>query len=309
MKRFSDVADLAVVIPVHNRRTYTVACLEQLRRLEGQAFMVVVVDDGSSDGTAADLERNHSDVHVLHGDGHLWWSGAVDRGCRFAFERGASRVLLLNNDTLEISANLIPELERVLTTFGGLAGAVILEDRAPGSREIVAAGGTVDWRDRGLELRDGPRHAVEYRYRDEEVECDWLSGAALAFGREVFESVDGFDARRFPQYRGDVDFTMRARAAGYKCVVTYASWVVNDTTDTWINFRRRLTYREFLLGFVSLRSSYNLRETVRFAWRHCPKRRLAPHLALFYLRYAYAFWKTRHRLPPEVVQPRLDASA
>jgi GT2 family glycosyltransferase len=309
VNEFSEVADLAVVIPVHNRRSYTATCLRHLRALDGRDFMVVVADDGSSDGTAEYLEEEHPDVHVVRGDGDLWWSGGVDRGCRFAFEVGASWVLLLNNDTLEMSADLIPELERVRAAYGGLAGAVIVEDRSPGCREIVAAGGTADWRGRGLELREGPRYAVEFRSRAEDVDCDWLSGAALAFGRDVFDAIGGFDVRRFPQYRGDADFTMRARAAGYRCVVTYAAWVLNDTTDTWINFRRRLTYREFLLGFVSLKSAYSIPETVRFAWRHCPKRWLPRYLVLFYLRYAYAFWKTRHRLPPDVAQPRLDASS
>jgi GT2 family glycosyltransferase len=309
VKKFSEVADLAVVIPVHNRITYTASCLRQLRALEGRDFMAVVIDDGSSDGTAEYLENEHPDVHVVRGNGDLWWSGAVDRGCSFAFERGASWVLLLNNDTLEMSANLIPELERVRAAYGGLAGAVIVEDRASGRREIVAAGGTADWRGRGLELREGPRHAVEFRARAEDVDCDWLSGAALAFGREVFGTIGGFDVRRFPQYRGDADFTIRARAAGYRCVVTYAAWVLNDTTDTWINFRRRLTYREFLLGFVSLRSAYNIPVTVRFAWRHCPKRWLLRYLILFYLRYAYGFWKTRHRLSPDVTEPQFGGSS
>ncbi|MDP9226719.1 MAG: hypothetical protein M3P18_23340, partial [Actinomycetota bacterium] len=143
------------------------------------------------------------------------------------------------------------------------------------------------------------RHPIEYRIRAEDAECDWLPGAALAFGRDLFLRIEGFDARMFPQYRGDVDFTTRASKAGYKCVVTYAAWVVNDTTQTWINFRRRLSYRDFALGLISLRSAYNLRETILFAWRHCPHRWLIPYLGQFYLRYAYGFWKTRHRLPPE----------
>lgn len=307
MRTFAATAETAVVIPVHNRRSHTASCLQQLRRLGASELMVIVVDDGSTDGTGPYLSENHADVHVLRGSGNLWWSGAVDLGCRFAIDRGASRLVLLNNDNLDMSPNLISELSRVLDAYGGLACAVLVEDRPAGRREIVAAGGSVDWRDRGLVLRDGPRHEVEYRARAEDVECDWLSGAALAFGREVFLRLDGFDARRFPQYRGDADFTMRARKAGYKCVVTYAAWVLNDTRNSFINFRRRLTYREFLVGFVSLRSPYNLRETLRFAWRHCPKRYLSRYLLLLYLRYAYGFWKTRHRLPPGSGNPQPDA--
>jgi GT2 family glycosyltransferase len=300
VRQFPQTADVAVVIPVHNGLSHTASCIEQLRQLEGRDFMVIVVDDGSSDGTATYLAQHHPDVLVLPGSGSLWWSGAVDAGCRFAIARGAGRLVLLNNDNIEMSSNLLTELERLLDTYGGVAGAVIVEDRPPGRREIVAAGGRLDWTNRGIELREGPREAVLHRVRPEDVECDWLPGAAIAFGSEVFLALDGFETRLFPQYRGDVDFTTRANKAGFKCVVTYAAWVLNDTTQTWINFRRRLSYREFALGLVSLRSSYNLRETILFAWRHCPKRWLLPYLGLFYLRYAYGFWKSRHRLGDEI---------
>jgi GT2 family glycosyltransferase len=298
VSRFRETTELAVIIPVHNGREYTAHCLEGLRALAGPPRMVVVVDDGSSDGTSGFLQKDHPDVHVVPGTGDLWWSGAVDLGCRYAIDKGASRLVLLNNDNLELSSNLLVELGRMLDVYGGVAGAVVVEDRPSGRREVVAAGGRLNWQGRGIELRDGgSKEPVEYRVRAEDADCDWLPGAALAFGRDVFLRINGFDRHRFPQYRGDVDFTTRASRAGYNCVVTYAAWIVNDTTQTWFNYRRRLSYRDFILGLVTLKSAYNLRETLRFAWRYCPRRRLVPYLVQFYLRYVYGFWKTRHRLP------------
>jgi GT2 family glycosyltransferase len=283
---------------VHNGLDDTVHCLDAIRALGGPPRMVIVVDDGSTDGTSQHLREHYPDVHVLPGSGHLWWSGAVDLGCRFAIDAGATHLLLLNNDNLELSPNLISELVRLVDTYQGLGGAVVAEDKPSGERQIVGAGGKLNWRGRGIELRDGiPRYPVTYHPRVEDAECDWLPGAALAFHRDVFRSLNGFDTRAFPQYRGDVDFTTRATHAGFKCYVTYAAWVVNDTTQTWINFGRRLSYRDFLMGFYSLRSSYNLREAIRFAWRHCPRRQLPRYLTQYYLRYAYGFWKSRHRLP------------
>lgn len=305
MTDFSSAADLAVVIPVHNGRAHTARCLDELRHLDGPERMVIVVDDGSSDGTSACLRESYPDVHVLPGSGNLWWSGAVNVGCRFAIDHGVSRLVLLNNDNLAVSSNLFVELIRLLDTHGGVASAVIVEDRPLGRREIYAAGGTLRWPARGIELR---HCGVEYRERDEDVECDWLLGAAVAFDSNVFTELSGFSSRAFPQYRGDVDFTARAREMGHKCVVTFRAWVLTDKTTTWMNFRRRLTYREFLLGFVSLRSAYNLRETILFAVRHCPRRWLIPYLGQFYLRYAYAFWKTRHRLPGDQPVPQCQSS-
>jgi GT2 family glycosyltransferase len=298
MRAFAPSADVAVVIPVHNGRQYTARCLDDLRGLDGPEIAVVVVDDGSSDDTSAFLERHHPDVRVLPARGDLWWSGAVNAGCRFAIEFGARQLIVLNNDNLAMSENLIAELLRLTDTYRGVASAVIVEERPPGRREIYAAGGTLKWPARGIELREV---GVEFREQDEDVHCDWLLGAALAFDADLFQRLGGFASRAFPQYRGDVDFTARAKQKGYACVVSYRAWVLTDKTTTWMNFRRKLTYREFLLGFLSLRSAYNLRETVGFAVRHCPKRWIVPYLLQFYLRYGYAFWKTRHRLERDSV--------
>src|SRR3712207_2476522 len=91
---------LYVVIPVYNRWHYTEACLEALREQTFQAFRTVVVDDGSTDGTAGHLERAFPEVTVLKGSGTLYWTAAVNLGIAHALVQGATRVMTLNNDTL-----------------------------------------------------------------------------------------------------------------------------------------------------------------------------------------------------------------
>ena len=78
---FLPVADTAVVIPVHGGLPLTVRCLESLRSCDPLPLMLVVVDDGSPDDTAAHLAEQDPDVHVVPGDGNLWWSGAINVGC------------------------------------------------------------------------------------------------------------------------------------------------------------------------------------------------------------------------------------
>ena len=56
---------LHIVIPVFNRLSFTLACLDSLREQTDQDFKVVIVDDGSTDGTAATLAKDYPEVKVL----------------------------------------------------------------------------------------------------------------------------------------------------------------------------------------------------------------------------------------------------
>ena len=78
---------LTAVLACHDRRDKTLACLESLTACRGAAaargladVRVILVDDGSRDGTAAAVTQAFPDVRILTGDGSLWWGGAMARG-------------------------------------------------------------------------------------------------------------------------------------------------------------------------------------------------------------------------------------
>lgn len=298
--RFAAAAPTAVVIPVHGGLALTRVCLESLRACDPLPLMVVIVDDGSPDDTAEYLANSARDVHVVPGDGDLWWSASVNLGCEFAIERGAETLILLNNDDVRLSQNLLHELVRLVHERGAIAGATTLMDGADGRRRILGAGGALNWRGRGTVLR----HSGEIFYESNTVaECEWLPGMALAFSADAFSQIGGFDALAFPQTRGDADFTLRGRRHRFPCLISSACWVVNDRSQTPFAFDRRLTVRDFFRGLVVRNSNYQVRSTTLFFLRHCPRRWLIPCLVGFYARYAYAWTKTRRMSRPESESP------
>jgi GT2 family glycosyltransferase len=288
--KFLDAATTAVVIPVHGGLPLTIRCLESLRECDPMPVMVVIVDDGSPDETASHLATHFRDVHVVHGDGNLWWGGATNLGCNYAIERGARNLILLNNDNVALSQNLLRELARLVDERGGCVGATTLIEDSDGRRKIFGSGGMLDWKGHGTLLR---RSDEWFRDSDSVDECEWLPGMALAFEADLFRRLGGIDASAFPQSRGDADFTLRARRRGYLCSVSSACWVVNDRTQTPFGFDRRLTLSDFFRGLAIRNSNYQLRTTLRFFVRHCPRRWLIPGLAGFYARYLYAWLKTQ----------------
>jgi GT2 family glycosyltransferase len=69
-----------IIIPVHNRKQITLNCLKSLSKNGDLGrYHVVVVDDGSTDGTAEAIQALYPDIVVLHGDGNLWWTGAIKK--------------------------------------------------------------------------------------------------------------------------------------------------------------------------------------------------------------------------------------
>ncbi|MCW5626437.1 MAG: glycosyltransferase family 2 protein, partial [Burkholderiales bacterium] len=91
-----------VLVPVFNRLAHTKNVLDALRRQTiVDQLRIVVIDDGSTDGTAEFLDAQ-PDLVVLRGDGSFWWGGAIDKGLEYVRDQQPTHedyVLFLNNDT------------------------------------------------------------------------------------------------------------------------------------------------------------------------------------------------------------------
>ena len=89
---------LFIIIPVHNRKQLTINCLRCLERQTEKRFQIVVIDDGSNDGTSEAISEEFPDVHLINGDGTLWWAEATNVGVKYAIQK-ADYVITLNDDT------------------------------------------------------------------------------------------------------------------------------------------------------------------------------------------------------------------
>jgi len=69
---------VAVVVPVYNKIELTIRFLESFQQITYPNYSMIIVDDGSRDGTAEILRARFPEVIVLKGDGNLWWSGATN---------------------------------------------------------------------------------------------------------------------------------------------------------------------------------------------------------------------------------------
>ncbi len=207
----------AVVGIVLNWNGYseTERCIASLRASNVPLSCLVVVDNGSTDGSA---ERLRAAVQppwgrLIENATNRGFTGGVNAGLRAALELEAEYIFLLNND-----ATVEPEtLGRLLEAAAaddtiGLAGPMIVWSRRP--ERVWSAGSDVSWSRAAIEAgRDQPIGAVPRERR----RVDGLSACALLARRAVLERAGLLDERYFAYYE-DLDWCLRARRAGFSCL-------------------------------------------------------------------------------------------
>jgi GT2 family glycosyltransferase len=175
---------LSVVIPSYDTARMTLRCCQAVLRSLPEGAEVIVADDGSGDGTAEILAGEVPQVRVVRHENNRGFAAAANQGIDAANGR---IILLLNSDTVvEASA-----LHAILSSFDsdpqlGIAGAQLLNhDGTPqwsGGRTP-----TLPWM---IGVVSGAGHLSRFfrraRRTDARKEIDWVSGAALAFRREVW---------------------------------------------------------------------------------------------------------------------------
>jgi GT2 family glycosyltransferase len=221
-------AGVSVVIPTHDTRELVLACLASLAAADPPPREIVVVDDGSSDGTAAAVEASYPAVRLLRHAAPRGFTAAANAGAALA----TSELLLLLNSDTAVERGAVGALAAAFAAAPrlGVAGAALTYPdgraqwsggRAPRPLWLLAlASGLPRRLD---ELGRWPRRPVS-GHRGEAVE--WVTGAALATRRSLWQSLDGLDPR-FALYAQDLDFCLRAGAAGWQVAIVPACRVVH----------------------------------------------------------------------------------
>jgi GT2 family glycosyltransferase len=199
---------VSVVVPVHGKYRFTRRCLAALAFAPNRLrFEVIVVDDGSPDDTCEALAREAPGIKVVR---HSFPRG-FNQACHTGVNASrAPLVVLLNNDT-EPCALWLDELQAVFERWPdtGIAGSQLIYPNG----SLQEAGGIVWGNGEPWNYGKGcnPR---EPRFSYTRL-VDYVSGAALAITRQVWDRVGGFSPEFSPAYYEDTDLCFKVRAAGH----------------------------------------------------------------------------------------------
>jgi GT2 family glycosyltransferase len=194
-----------------NRKNLLRACLLSLRRQTGIPFETIVVDNGSTDGSA-DLAEIEFGARVIRNTVNRGFCAANNQG--IASAKG-DFIALLNNDA-EAEPGWLEALHDACTRAPevGMAASKVLVWEEPGRIDKVGHLIFPDGQNRGR-----GSGAVDHGQFDSEEEVLWPDGCAAMYRKSMLDQIGGFDEDFFA-YGDDAELGLRARIAGWKCIYT-----------------------------------------------------------------------------------------
>ena len=211
----SDKTSVAIVTPVHNRRELTLLCLRSLERIDrtGLDIYTIVVDDGSSDGTAEAIRREFPSVELIAGNGDLWFTEGTNVGIRVALEKEVDYVLMINNDQVFDADFLQAMIGTARAHARSVVGPLLLLWDAP-HRLFQTAPVWNTW-------LGGWRHwygQTVWTVPDRPWEVELIVGNCVLVPSEALRECGLMDAKHFPNF-GDAEFTPRLRRKGWRLLI------------------------------------------------------------------------------------------
>jgi GT2 family glycosyltransferase len=235
--------------------------LESLAAQTDEGMDIILVDDGSTDGTAEAVRERFPQAQILSGDGSLWWTGAVNLGIRQVLSSAGpdDYVVLVNNDTsfkddfiarCRATAKRLPEC---------LVGSIVVDS----SQETIIAGGTqINWYTAKQKNLNFGKRLDEFPPGHLEV-VSVLTGRGVMVPCKVYRKIGLYDDRHFQQC-GDTELPRRANLKNFPIYVCY-DLVTYNTDPEYVSLKRRFKTKKIWDYFFDTRSQTRLKYRYWFA--------------------------------------------
>ncbi len=224
-----------IVVLNWNGAKETIACLESLVEVMSPDCRVLVVDNGSTDGSPEKIRKAFPALEQLCLPANLGYAGGNNAGFRLVQELQAEFVIFLNNDTIVDAGFFAPLVETLLLQpLAGMAAPKIFYWNRP---DVLWYAGGVVKLSTGLICHVGLRQKDAPEF-DRPGSTDYATGCCFAMRCRDFEAVGGFD-ESFAMYAEDVELSLRVRALGKSIEYVPSSRV-------WHKVSASLTGRPFL---------------------------------------------------------------
>lgn len=225
---------LAIIVN-WNGKNDTMQCLASLKdaRKKNPFLSVLVIDNGSSDGSVEAMKKKYAWVRYICLEKNLGFSGANNVGIEYAQKEHIPYIWLLNNDTVvnPSTADAVRVFDDPLV--GGVGSKIYFykgcefhkNQYTPDEQGKVLwyAGGIIDWQNM-LAFHRGVDE-VDHGQYDSIVETDYITGCSFFIRTDVTKKIGFFDESYF-MYMEDLDYSLRIQKAGWKtlydpCSVVY----------------------------------------------------------------------------------------
>lgn len=252
-----------ILIPAHNNKRDVLELLQCLSSQTYKYITVVLVDDGSTDGTEDKVREHFPATFILKGDGNLWWTGANVIGVNYILKQAGDDdfILLLNNDLI-VKENYIEILvDAGIRNERAVTGSALVDYHNP---DFIESGIKLN---RFLDLRVNQDSDLIHN-TDFDFNVDTLPGRGTLVPIEVFRKIGNFNFKKLPHYGADYEFSIRAKRAGFKLIVSNRARVIAKLNISGINTsdKRTISLRECFDLLISKKSRTNPYYYLNYIW-------------------------------------------
>ena len=277
---------LYIVTPVFNRKQLTQDYLRALSEQTSKDFKVIIVDDGSTDGTSEMIEKEFPEVIVLKEKGDLWWSEATNVGIRYALEQNADYIMTLNDDTIPyedyVEKMLYWSKEKPNALLGAFAVDIYTDETLYGG-EIRYWSPLKDNVNLLDEIKEEDRHGLH--------EVNIFPGRGLLIPSQLFREVGLYDSKNMPQTYADFDMTWRAVAKGYKIYCNHDARIkIYAEESKGKKLKKEKTLGNFYKHLFSIGGAGNLKFYTLCALKNSSRVALVPFLLKGWLARIGGYW-------------------
>ncbi len=204
-----------IVTPVHNRRELTLQFLRSLARIDrsGLDIHTIIVDDGSTDGTAEVVSAEFPEVEIVKGDGNLWYTGGTNRGIEAALKYNPDYILCVNNDSIFDEKCIKNMVECAEKHPRSVVGALLLLWDTPHRVFQVSP----EWKTSFGGWQHWYRQTV-WTVPQKAWRVDIIVGNCVLYPAQAIQEVGLMNEKKFIQY-GDAEYTPRMRKRGWKLLI------------------------------------------------------------------------------------------
>ncbi len=259
---------IEIITPVHNRRDLTLRCLRSLARINRTHLDVhiIIIDDGSTDGTADAVRENFPDVEIVPGDGNLWYTGGINRGLEAALRYNPDYILTINNDSVFEENFLTHMVECAKKYPRSVIGALLLNWETP--HKIIQV--SPKWNVWEGGFRHWHKQTV-WTIPQKPWEVEIIVGNCVLFPAEAVREAGLMDEKRLTQY-GDAEYTPRMRRNGWRLLIEPRARVFCQPNEPTTGFRKLALQEKLAEMFFKSAGPYSLRRRLYMTLGSAPNR-------------------------------------